>query len=256
MQCSNLRKIKILLDAFEAAKKPVKYYALDVSVEELQRTLAAVPPGTYEHVRCFGLHGTYDDGFEWLKSPHIASRPKAVLSMGSSIGNFSREDGAGFLRNISAALQPGDALLVGIDACKNPEKVFHAYNDRDGVTHKFILNGLIHANRLLGYDAFDIKQWRVIGEYDNTNGRHHAFVSPLQDVTIDGVLVKKDERIFIEQSFKYDELDRIRLWESAGIVEGSKWMNEEANYGKSSLSVSLAPLCCICGLHDNDNLLA
>jgi EasF-like predicted methyltransferase len=228
-----LRKIKILLDTLEAAQTPVEYYALDVSLEELERTLAAVPPGTFQYVKCYGLHGTYDDGLEWLKSERIAPRSKAVLSMGSSIGNFSRQEAVEFLRSFSAALQPGDALLVGIDACKNPAKVFHAYNDCHGITHEFIRNGLLHANRLLGSNSFDIKQWNVIGEYDEANGRHHAFVSPLRDTTIDDVLIKANERIFFEQSFKYDALDKRRLWEEAGLVEGADWMNSEANYGKS-----------------------
>jgi uncharacterized SAM-dependent methyltransferase len=111
--------------------------------------------------------------------------------------------------------------------------VFHAYNDRYGVTHEFILNGLLHANRVLGYDAFNTKEWKVIGEYDKVNGRHHAFVAPLRDVTIAGVFVKANERIFIEQSLKYNDIDKFQLWEAAGLAEGANWMNTEANYGQS-----------------------
>jgi len=129
-----------------------------------------VPDGTFQFVKCFGLHGTYDDGLEWLKSNGIAERPKTILTLGSSIGNFNRTDGAGFLRSFAAALQPGDAIIVGIDACKDPERVFHAYNDKEGVTHEFILNGLLHANKLLGHAAFDIKQWKAIGQYDGSKG--------------------------------------------------------------------------------------
>ena len=80
----NLRKVKILLEAFEAAGKEIDYYALDLSLTELERTLAAVPP--FRNVKCHGLHGTYDDGFAWLKSIGIASRPKCIMSLGSSIG--------------------------------------------------------------------------------------------------------------------------------------------------------------------------
>ncbi|KIW01917.1 dimethylhistidine N-methyltransferase [Verruconis gallopava] len=227
----NLRKIKILLDAFEAAKKPVEYYALDVSRVELERTLAAIPVGAFKHVKCFGLHGTYDDGLQWLKSEQIAKRSKAILSMGSSIGNFARHEAVRFLRSFSDVLQTSDVLLIGIDACKDPDKVFRAYNDSQGVTHEFVLNGLQHANQLLGHDAFDVEKWRVIGEYDEVNGKHHAFVSPVQDMNIDGILIKAGERIRIEESFKYDLIDRSRLWEGAGLIEGASWTNAEANYG-------------------------
>jgi uncharacterized SAM-dependent methyltransferase len=81
---SNLRKVSILLHALEAAGKDVDYYALDLSLKELKRTLEQVPK--FEHVRCHGLHGTYDDGLDWLKLPENRNRPKCVMSLGSSIG--------------------------------------------------------------------------------------------------------------------------------------------------------------------------
>ena len=128
--CSNLRKIKILLDELEKAGKRVDYYALDLMESELQRTLADVP--NYKHVRCFGLLGTYDDGFDWLKRPEIKDTPKLVLSLGSSIGNFNRSDAAEFVRAIASTLEPHDRLLIALDGCQDGEKVYHAYNDREG----------------------------------------------------------------------------------------------------------------------------
>ena len=76
-----MKKIKILLDALEKAEKNVDYYALDLDLKELERTLAAVPLDMYQHVRCSGLHGTYDDGVEWLKSDAVAGRPVSILTM-------------------------------------------------------------------------------------------------------------------------------------------------------------------------------
>lgn len=60
--------------ALEAAGKDVDYYALDLSLRELRRTLEQVP--SFEHVRCHGLHGTYDDGLAWLKKPENKVKPK------------------------------------------------------------------------------------------------------------------------------------------------------------------------------------
>lgn len=85
-QNRNLRKVSILLQALENAGKDVDYYALDLSVKELKRTLEQVP--SFQHVKCHGLHGTYDDGLDWLRLPEIRSRPKCVMSLGSSIGVF------------------------------------------------------------------------------------------------------------------------------------------------------------------------
>lgn len=197
----------------------------------MERTLSEVPKGTFDYVHCFGLHGTYDDGLEWLKAPAVAQKPKSILTLGSSIGNFKRQDAGAFLKGFSDVLNPGDTLLIGLDACKKPAKVFHAYNDKHDVTHRFILNGLDHANRLLGKNEFDRSQWKVVGEYDKAVGRHHAFVSPTEDCTIDGVRILANERIRIEESYKYSVLDYSRLLDAAGLVEGASWANEDGEYG-------------------------
>lgn len=192
--------MKILLDALERAKKDVTYFALDLMQSELDRTLADVPEGTFRHVKCAGLLGTYDDGLEWLKRQENAGRPKAILSLGSSIGNFPPSEASEFLAGFAALLGQDDLMLVGIDGCLDPSKVFHAYNDRDGVTHEFTMNGLHHANSLLGYEAFNTDDWDAIGEYDSVGHRHRAFVAPKRDVTVEGVLVKQGEKVRIEES--------------------------------------------------------
>ena len=82
---------------------------------------------------------------------------KAILSLGSSVGNFSRDDAADFIRQFSSQLGPEDCMIVGLDGCQDSQTVYEAYNDREGVTHAFSLNGLRHANRLLGFEAFRLK---------------------------------------------------------------------------------------------------
>lgn len=141
-------------------------------------------------------------------------------------------------------------MLIGIDSCKNPGRVYHAYNDKSNVTHQFILNGLKHANRLMGHEAFKLDEWEVIGEYDEIAGRHHAFVAPLKDVIIENVNVLKGERIRIEESYKYSRDEILELWEGARFAENTIWSNERGDYGKHSIFT--APLCMIdksTGLH-------
>lgn len=82
----NLRKVNLLLQALDKAGKDIDYYALDLSREELERTLAQVP--SYNHVKCHGLLGTYDDGRDWLKTAENTSRQKCILHLGSSIGKL------------------------------------------------------------------------------------------------------------------------------------------------------------------------
>ncbi|KAK4241955.1 hypothetical protein C8A03DRAFT_11784 [Achaetomium macrosporum] len=241
----NLRKVNLLLQAFEDAAKNVDYYALDLSQQELERTLAQLPQ--YKHVRAHGLLGTYDDGRFWLKEPSNASRQKCILSLGSSVGNFDREDAAAFLKTFADVLGPGDTMLIGLDACSDPAKVYHAYNDKEGLTHEFILNGLRHANRVLGETAFIENDWRVIGEYiyDSEGGRHQAFYSPIRDTTVRGELIRLHERIQVEQSLKYSPAEAEVLWKRAGVVEIGQWRHSE-EYGlhmlaKPKMAFSLIP---------------
>ncbi|KAI3402213.1 hypothetical protein diail_142 [Diaporthe ilicicola] len=214
----NLRKVNLLLEAFERAGKNIDYYALDLSRQELERTLAQLP--AYNHVTSHGLWGTYDDGREWLKRPANISRQKCVLSLGSSIGNFLRDEASDFLRGFADVLSPGDTMLVGLDSCMDPAKVYHAYN-----VHSFVLNGLVNANQVLGEEAFNLQDWRVIGEYvyDDEGGRHQAFYSPTRDTVVLGETIKANERIQVEQSLKYSQAAATKLWSLAGMTTADRW---------------------------------
>jgi hypothetical protein len=110
--------------------------------------------------------------------------------------------------------------------------VYHAYNDRDGVTHAFTLNGLKHANALMGENTFNMEDWEAIGEYDSKEGRHHAFVVPRKDVVIDGVPITKGERVRIEESYKYSREEAKELWESAKLAENVIWATSKGDYGQ------------------------
>ncbi|KAI9728051.1 MAG: hypothetical protein M1834_007865 [Cirrosporium novae-zelandiae] len=226
----NLRKVNILLQALERAQKNVEYYALDLSESELERTFLAVSTSSFKHVKCFGLHGTYDDGLAWLSQPENRRKPKCILSLGSSIGNFTREDAIEFLAQFAKIMDHTDSMLVGVDACQSSDRVFHAYNDREGVTHRFILNGFIHANKLLRKDAFDLEKWKVIGRYNEQESRHEVFCVPLEDVQFKSIYLKKGEMIRIEESYKYSAIQSEELWKKAGLAETASFGNSSDDY--------------------------
>ncbi|KAL8933764.1 MAG: hypothetical protein Q9211_005596 [Gyalolechia sp. 1 TL-2023] len=241
----NLRKVEILLGALESAKKKVQYHALDLSEPELQRTLSALPKH-WEYVQCRGLLGTYDDGLDWLRRPELDQQPIWILSLGSSVGNFGRQEAASFLQGFANTLRSTDVVLVGLDACQTKDKVYHAYNDREGKTHEFLLNGLVHANRLLGKDVFKLGDWEVIGEYDEAAGRHQAFYSPLKDLVIDGVDIAAGEKVRVEESYKYSSSQSDELWRQAGLVQQGCFTNSSNDYhlhilAKSAQAFPLKP---------------
>lgn len=165
--------------------------------------------------------------------PENRQKPTWILSLGSSIGNFNRADAAQFLAGFSETLSSTDSMLIGLDACKDPDKVFKAYNDSEGVTHQFYTNGLVRANSILGSEAFRVEDWDAFGAYDEVNGCHQAFYSPRKDVEINGVTLKKGERILFEQSFKYDYQESLDLWQQAGLSPTTLFGNSTDEYRKS-----------------------
>ena len=219
------------MDALDKAAKKVEYYALDVSLPELQRTLSDIDVDAYKHVSCYGLHGSYDDGLHWLQE--VEQKPTVVLSLGSSIGNFTRPEAADFLASFAERLRSEDIFIIGIDSCKDPEKVYHAYNDKEGLTHKFILNGLSQANRILGEECFKLQDWQVIGRFNIEKGCHQAFLTPVKDVALLGSAVTKGVEIRIEESYKYSADEIENLWESARVAEGPSWFNATGDYGRT-----------------------
>lgn len=224
-----------MLQALEKAGKTVDYYALDLSLPELKRTLSTVPKGTFKHVQCHGLLGTYEDGLAWLQTSENQQRQKCIMWLGSSIGNFTRPEAAAFLKGFSKVLGEQDTMLIGVDACQDKDKVYHAYNDKEGITHKFVRNGLDQANRLIGKDVFKQEDWDIIGEYDEAAGRHQAFYCAMKDLDIEDVHVNAGERIRVEESYKYSPLQSSQLWQAAGLVPQAVLGNRLNDYRKCAL---------------------
>ena len=106
-----------------------------------------------------------------------------------------------------------------------------AYNDSEGVTRAFTLNGLKNANRILGTEAFKADEWDAFGEFVEEDGYHRAFVSPLKDVVIDGVELKKGERIRIEESWKFSAEEIQHLWNESGLVANTVFPTSRGDYG-------------------------
>ena len=126
-------------------------------------------------------------------------------------------------------------MLIGIDACQESGKVYHAYNDKQGTTHEFILNGLMHANKLMGKEVFGNDDWKVIGEYDEVAGRHQAFYSPVRDVVVEETLIRAGEKIRVEESYKYSLLQSNELWQRAGFMVRGRFGNRSNDYRKLHL---------------------
>ncbi|XXH02221.1 hypothetical protein Hte_008589 [Hypoxylon texense] len=235
-----LRKTNVLLQAIEALGKRVDYYALDLDLKELSRTLQELEPSHFTYVSCHGLLGTYDDGKVWLAQGVNRTKPKYVLSLGSSMGSFTRQEASDFLRQWADVFRRGDSgmkespdtkIIIGLDGCKDHRKVWAAYNDKGGANKRFILNVLQNANAHLGYKAFDPKDWTVRGEWDVGSGRHVQYIIPLKDMSFEDHYLHKGEKVLVVYSYKFDEDEKRQLWGQSRLKEVRRYMNGDESYG-------------------------
>ncbi|KAF7181298.1 hypothetical protein CNMCM7691_000516 [Aspergillus felis] len=235
MGSASMDKVILLLDALEEQKKSITYYALDLSYSELASNLQAIPVDRFHHVRFSALHGTFDDGLHWLQNaPEIRNRPRCILLFGLTIGNFSRENAASFLRNIAEsalATSPAQSsIIVSLDSCKLPTKILRAYT-ADGVV-PFALASLGYANSLFhpegNGEVFNEQDWYFHSEWNHALGRHEAsLITRSKDVQLGAplgtVVVRRDEKIRFGCSYKYDRDERGQLSRSAGLQDIAEW---------------------------------
>jgi len=153
--------------------------------------------------------------------PPVAS-PTLVAFLGSTIGNFSRDQAVRMLTHIAREMSPGDKFLLGADLIKDPAVIDRAYNDSRGVTAAFNLNILERLNRELGAD-FPISEYQHRAFYSSDLHRveMHLIAGRAHEVTIPEVGVfslQKGESIRTELSYKYDRAMLEDILTSSGLT--------------------------------------
>lgn len=150
------------------------------------------------------------------------SGPKLVLFLGSTIGNFSHEDGASFLRVVSDCLRPGDRFLLGMDMVKPTDILEAAYNDAQGVTAEFNKNVLRVVNRELGAN-FRLDRFDHVAFFneDREQVEMHLRANKELHVEIPGidltVAFEEGETIHTEISRKFSRESARNMVEEAGL---------------------------------------
>ena len=219
--CGTMAKTAIFLDALrKSGKKNISFYAIDIEQTSLQASIEDLiefeeknAEGDDPLLEYYGVLGSYDQALE-ADVFHKLHQPKVVLWLGSSIGNWTRDSAADFLNHFSEEImQPHDLFMIGMDQRNDPLTVARAYNDVQGITRDFGLNGLTHLNTLLGQDVFDLNSFEYYAGYNIEEGRHEAYLKCLKDQTLNipeefapgtpSIEMKAGELINYEFSVKY-----------------------------------------------------
>ena len=156
------RKTRTLIEAMlrrakpSASSSPTTYVPIDVS-ESMLRQSAKALRRDYPSLHVHGLVADYDQGLRAFSSTPAGSAAdfptrsrKMVAFLGSSIGNFERDDAIAFLRRVRDALRDDEHLLLGLDLVKDIAILEAAYDDASGVTAEFNRNVLSVLRRELG----------------------------------------------------------------------------------------------------------
>jgi dimethylhistidine N-methyltransferase len=164
-------KTKILLRELLEAATPFTYAPVDISPTALEG-LAASLRAELPALQVAPLTAEYTAALATLRAQ---PGRKAVLFLGSNIGNFLPGPRQQFLAALAAQLGPDDRLLIGFDLRKDPRQIRAAYDDAQGVTAAFNLNLLTRLNRELGAD-FDLAAWEHFADYDPLNGAMRSYL--------------------------------------------------------------------------------
>ncbi|MFL5555550.1 MAG: L-histidine N(alpha)-methyltransferase [Gemmatimonadaceae bacterium] len=215
-------KTHIILDEMIANGCAECYVPVDVSKDFLEATAIQLR-ADYPNVR---ITPVVSDITEAFALPPVAS-PTLVAFLGSTIGNFSREQAIQLLSHMSRSMGPTDRFLLGADLIKDSEIINRAYNDSKGVTAAFNLNVLNRLNRELNanfpIDGFDHRAF-----YNSEQHRvemHLIARRPVKVVIpeIGEISFEKGESIRTELSYKYDRPMLEDILSASGLAI-EQWM--------------------------------
>ena len=229
------KKTRRLLEAL-CRRQPTTYYPIDISATALERCERELCH--LDAVSVVGFEKAYLDGLLEV----VARRPEGhrilVLFLGSTIGNFDREPGEEFLREVRRLLEPGDALQLATDLKKPVPTLLLAYDDPIGVTAAFNLNLLARINRELGGD-FNLAQFEHVARWDARERRIEMHLRSRKNQTVEihdaslTVQFREGETIWTESSHKFDLGEVAAMAERCGYRCEAQWVDTEWSFAQS-----------------------
>lgn len=231
------KKTRWILEAL-GTRERVFYCPIEISAAALamcQREL-----GDMDFVSIVGFEREYLDGLLEVAARRENGEHLMVLFLGSTIGNFERQAGMKFLREVRRILQAGDSLLLGTDLLKPLPELIEAYDDPLGVTAAFNLNLLKRINRELAAD-FDLDQFEHVARFNRHARSVEMHIRSKKDqlVTVPGagfsVRFREDETIWTESSHKYSREEVVEMAEAAGFRCRSQWIDDQWPFAESLL---------------------
>ena len=231
------KKTRWILEAL-ARRQKTYYYPIEISPHALaacEKELRHI-----DLVSVVGYERPYLEGLRAVAQARNGRDHLLVLFLGSTIGNFDRDAGELFLREMRDILRPGDALLLGTDLEKSVELQLLAYDDPAGVTAAFNLNLLARIDRELGAD-FDLSCFRHEARWNFSDRRIEMHLRSTRRQTVQipvaglRVILHEDETIWTESSHKYKAEEIPEMAERTGFRCEAQWLDAEWPFAQNLL---------------------
>ena len=219
-------------------QQPLTYYPIEISPSALARLELEL--ARMDSVSVIGFEKEYLDGLLEVASRRAEGEHLLVLFLGSTIGNFDRDAGEGFLRQVRARLRAGDHLLLSTDLVKPAAVVERAYDDPAGVTAAFNLNLLARINRELGAD-FELRAFEHLAYWVRAERRVEMHLRARRDMRVRisavpmEVTLRRGETIWTESSHKYEAAEIPGIAGRTGYRCVGQWVDGEWPFAQNLL---------------------
>jgi L-histidine Nalpha-methyltransferase len=224
-------KTGLLLRSLLDAGSLKEFVPLDVDpavLAEATQALSAQYPG----LRLAPFVGDFERGLGALP----AGGRRMIAFIGSTIGNLEPSARAHLLREVHAALRPGDTFLLGADLVKDAGRLLRAYDDTAGVTAEFNRNVLVVINRELNAD-FAVEEFGHVAIWDAANEWIEMRLRSAHDqrVTVGdlnlSITFAAGEEMRTEISAKFRPAGIATELKAAGLQMLRFWTDSDADFG-------------------------
>lgn len=181
------------------------------------------------------LAGDYYFALNALNGITTPDEPRAVLFLGSTIGNFEPNVRIDFLRRIRASLRSGDVLVLGCDLFKDLNIVNAAYNGGSGLIRQMEFCSLAYINKIYKGD-FQARNWSHFCLFNPTTmyveSRMFSFCE--QQVTLSDLDLRVEfsagQSILMDRMWKPTLVQLTHSVEEGGFEIGDVFIDQEMPY--------------------------
>jgi L-histidine Nalpha-methyltransferase len=232
-------KTRLLLSAFTADGRDLRFVPLDVSAEVLAESAEAIA-ADYPTVTVAPVVADFNEPFAAL--PGVPGE-RLVLFLGGTIGNFDDAERDAFLTRIRDALVPGDHFLLGADLVKPPSRLIAAYDDSAGVTAEFNRNLIEVLRAELDAQGLYVDDFQHVARWNPVQHRVEMWLRARRDVSVHFAAIDRDWTLpaggemltEISVKFRLPELHAELRAHGLDLVEA--WTDDDHDY---SLTLTVA----------------